>query len=463
MMETVGPSSAGPSPRRESSRQRASRIPLDYWKHRGPIDRWKLILSGMAAVLIVLVWLGARFALPGGDNAFASPGSIVRRHLEETKNQCSSCHVDFHPISTGNALSGVIGVSEGCKQCHKEFNAADHHANQSAGMTPSCGSCHHDHRGLNASLVNLPDSDCTSCHRDLAKSMSESKLKCPNKVTDFVTDHPDFKVEPKPERIKFNHALHLTPGQKSRWTLAQVKAIDAAAYKRYSEHQEKKDPNDLVTLDCASCHRIGPKGAYMEPIKFDTDCKGCHALTYEEGLKAVEHGHQPAVFKSIVEKEIKDHPLKTADVPPAVTPLPGRSVDAATPKSPTAEQRIEWAQRILFAGKQTCAECHYFEAPVASWPVVKPAQLSPVWQPHAIFNHEKHKAMNCVDCHKQAQTSTSSAVVALPDKASCVECHKPGGRQLEGKAAPSNCTTCHLYHHGDEPMQRFKDRGLLPK
>src|SRR5437868_5679885 len=117
MMATADPSSGGAGPPRETSRQRAARIPLDYWKQRGPIDRWKLILSGVAALAAVALWLGARFLLPGGDSAFASPGPLAGSH-HRYNNDCAQCHVDFQPIKADNALSGWLGVGAGCSGCH---------------------------------------------------------------------------------------------------------------------------------------------------------------------------------------------------------------------------------------------------------------------------------------------------------------------------------------------------------
>src|SRR5205807_2410828 len=83
---------------------------------------------------------------------------------------------------------------------------------------PSCGTCHRDHRGADASLVFMADADCTQCHGSLKSHAKDAAaIASADGVTGFAEGrgHPDFAPlkKPDPGRLKFNHKLHLTPGQ----------------------------------------------------------------------------------------------------------------------------------------------------------------------------------------------------------------------------------------------------------
>ena len=54
-------------------------------------------------------------------------------------------------------------------------------------------------------------------------------------VTSFPTNHPEFAV-PKsdPGNIKFNHGLHMQPGQTVSWTKAQMEKLDPEAARPYA-------------------------------------------------------------------------------------------------------------------------------------------------------------------------------------------------------------------------------------
>src|SRR5262249_34013536 len=120
------------------------------------------------------------------------------------------------------------------------------------------------HRGADASLVHLPDNDCTRCHADLTHHVSGPlPPKHQKSVTRFdLKGHPEFKAvrdKADPGRLKFNHKLHMTPGQVlasggKPYTLADI--TDAGERDRYEAMQplELHSKQSPVTLSCASCH-----------------------------------------------------------------------------------------------------------------------------------------------------------------------------------------------------------------
>ena len=74
---------------RYTTKGRAKRIQLDYFKQLHPFRRWKLILSVAAPVLAALVLAG--FALRGNQRIYNS-GPVSTAHAMFGA-QCGSCHV----------------------------------------------------------------------------------------------------------------------------------------------------------------------------------------------------------------------------------------------------------------------------------------------------------------------------------------------------------------------------------
>jgi hypothetical protein len=77
----------------------------------------------------------------------------------------------------------------------------------------------------------------------------------------------------------------------------------------------------------------------------------------------------------------------------------------------------------------------------APWPIVVKSNITQRWFQHAVFNHDTHKLLRCVECHSGALTSQETADVLLPGIQTCEKCHH-GGRE----AAESRCFECHTYH-----------------
>ncbi len=385
--------------------------------------------------------------------------------------------------------------------CHK---VEDHHANQLATASPStaCASCHRDHRGRDASLVRLPDGDCTSCHANLKAHARVAQAEFRD-VTAFPSGHPEFalfagKARPvDPGTLKFNHKVHLARGLNPAaggMPILKVEQLSGAGRERYANGRKL---DEGVQLECISCHRLesgsrapssSPEGslaalanplpgtgAYMRPISYQTDCAECHTLTVPmtqgdgTSTRVVQHRLQPpALHDFLTNASIgitleKDEKLLEAFTPSKQL-RPGFAGPAEQSASKEVEARVSRAEKILFGkGAGTCTECHNykvagatraypdFDAPLAS-AAISPTYVPTIWYEHARFDHSSHRAVSCKECHASAWSSATSEDVLIPAKDSCVKCHAPASRdpagQVQGGAGHS-CTECHRYHGAD--------------
>jgi predicted CXXCH cytochrome family protein len=481
-----------PAATQETGKRRASRIPLDYFKRWTSLDKWKLGGSLLTLAAVVGYFAYAAFSSAGEERYSRGPVTHHHANLE-----CAACHEGFTSVTGmfGSRTSAKVS-NEKCEKCHA---GPLHHPDMNPSLTVSCGGCHREHRGADASLVRLPNSDCTSCHETLSDKY---------KATDFVTNHPRFAFEPPekkkdPGTISFSHAQHMTPGQvypadsSGKKKFKDLEKTEVDRYKRAQglELGEKTD-NEVVKLSCASCHQLDvgdfglkekpaglteaalqPRGsgAYYQPIIYDVACKACHPLTFDSDLKdekgsliSAPHRVQPDELKRFVEgaylrEYVKPGPSKVfADVKNRLTaPLPGHLPPGEPGEvNKAVHSRTDAELKILSA---KCTQCHssYSEGKV------EPANIPQVWQPHARFNHVSHRVMDCRSCHpnaaalligdKEANPNASkvNTDVNLPDIANCRQCHAPAqtvsGKRIGG--IRDDCTGCHSYHHGTAPLQ----------
>jgi hypothetical protein len=477
----------------ETGKQRATRIPLDYYKEPNSLERWKLGL-GLAALLLTTGWLAAGLLQSDQGRTNYSRGPVAAVHATWEDN-CTVCHVPFSPIR-GNFWASGEESSKNCQACHA---GPTHHVKQN--FEPACAACHHDHRGRDASLVRIPVSDCTQCHSDLAKNLKDgTKTDFENAVTQFTTNHPEFRSrKTDPGRIRFNHKVHMTAGFGTKFKLADI--IDPAERQRYQEKESGVTitKGGLLQLQCTSCHRLDSNdftlkrdqlqglpdaavlprrsaGATMLPIIYENQCQACHPLTFERnkeneprsGYVSVRHRLQPKPVHQFLEghytaKALEgDFKIFDEKVPPI--PLPGKGLRKdEQPVRDFIRQRVARAERLLFSDN-TCGKCH---AGAKLGGRIEPANIPDVWLKFGLFNHSAHRAVDCRSCHPGAypflednttpnpRASITSSDVLIPDVANCRQCHAPrsntAGKVVGG--ARFDCTECHRYHNGDHPWQ----------
>jgi hypothetical protein len=357
-----------------------------------------------------------------------------------------------------------------------------------------------EHRGHDA-LVRVDDRRCTDCHEDLHRddgSPPGPGYGCEGiarKVHRFdVTDaHPDFRrrngnetAYPDPGRIRFNHAVHLSPGGVEAVDQEELnKQLDEVARNAF-EPLAPPFPVKKQVLDCADCHRMDAEGRYAEPIAYERHCKSCHPLLASldgewdvprlrwlgwrfarTSLRHPSPGGTPLTVRAELRQRLADFIRSTNDpsllqprqAPPA-WPLPARDPDGVS----LTKDEYAWVNRQLSKTEggvlRGCRYCHQQMKPAMGdadgLPVMTGSSIPARWWDNANFEHAAHRMLKCVECHPAAQDSTKSSDVLLPGKATCVKCHVKSC----GPAARADCAGCHSYH--DPKAQRqARERGRL--
>ena len=389
-------------PEHTHAKPRASRIPLDYFRHADFWTRWKGRLS-LIAVIAGLGLVAWGMASPEARRAALSRGRLVGAH-SAWNSDCSACHREDLSFAAetrlnprGNPCAGGL-MDQRCNACHNggfpvesagtvSWAGAFHHANASPESTASCAGCHHDHQGEHASLTKVPDASCANCHSGLdAHAISAQSVKAAKSVGAFASGaHPPFRAQSEkwkdPGSVKFNHALHLKVGMGQNYALRQVAAAEQGRYKAYAGGDK-----ELLALDCAACHHLdanaatgGParqQGGVFLPVSFERDCKACHELAFTrdtDGTRVeVPHKVQPSELKAFVEATYARQFLReqgSADKPAdqnVLPPLPGRlpSAGLSAPDLKAFEKaygsRVRGALTRLMS-RAVCAECHHLE------------------------------------------------------------------------------------------------------
>ena len=448
-------------PRRvRTTKTLAKRMDLQYFKNLHPLRRWRLYLS-IAVPVIAVVWFVS--ARASGQKVYSS-GPLSASHAV-FGNQCNVCHV---------AQAGVFRkeVSDNaCLRCHE---APAHHPSKVT-FTPSCGSCHIEHKG-SLRLAHTKDLSCAQCHTNLQVRVGEVKYVSP--INDFDDHHPQFAVlRPgvvDPGTIKLNHYAHLVP--KSAGPNAPVQLLAG--------------PNGPVQLTCHDCHRpadeqgtwpyaMGPAkpvaevmdvnekmpdskkmgderrlpapDAYMAPILYSVQCAGCHYkdLQFDKRFAEPVPHDKPEVVQAYLIKKYTDY---FAAHPNALSePLPVSRIISTTmrPMPPPPHTREEWinwqveyADRVLF--DKGCKLCHTMIERSGTLPAVAKSDMPRRWLEHATFDHDAHRMLTCTTCHTKAPHSRQTADILIPGIASCRSCHQEAGPEHD--AADGRCSECHQYH-----------------
>jgi hypothetical protein len=450
----------------------AKRMDLQYFTHMHPLRKWRRWLA-IGIPVIAVVWFVSARATGEGKKVYSS-GPVSAHHAFFGK-RCELCHVTqgfFHKEVKDTA----------CLSCH---DAPAHHPTEVRAdfKQPACGSCHVEHRA-SQQLAKTMDSGCTECHADInaaaksdvadkvAKESTSSNGNSFDKlhVAGFDHDHPQFDPfqSGDPGTVKLNHYAHLhdkIAGPNGENDKVQMTcndchrtAADRRAWPYAHEVQAcPAQPNapaaavQTAALTMQDDPREASPRAYMQPIKFATQCAGCHMkdLQFDKRFSdTVPHCQTGVVQKFLVEKYtqyIAAHPNAMSEplVPNRVA-LSSLVVLPAPPK--TREEWIKWqvanADRLLY--DKGCKLCHTMVQGEGPIPTVAKSQIPVRWMQHADFDHDAHRMVKCESCHAQAANSRKTSDVLLPGVASCRGCHQQGGAMHD--AADGRCSECHEYH-----------------
>jgi len=223
-----------------------------------------LILGGAVAGFLLLLQLGGSWLSPLREPLM--PGALAGTH--STIANCEACH---------DTARGVPNFR--CQRCHDESGPgrmtqtahAGRHIPRQTDARPTeaaedldCVTCHLEHRGRQATLSVVSDSECAACH-GAARETAEGPRP---RISDF-DDHPEFGVVLADRKAKasgnrlqqvtgifFSHAIHLRELSKKLRGVPELRL-------------------------CQECHKLeGPSGTTghreFAPISLDADCVSCH-------------------------------------------------------------------------------------------------------------------------------------------------------------------------------------------
>jgi predicted CXXCH cytochrome family protein len=401
-----------------------------------------------------------------------SSGDLSSAHAALTSN-CQACHVQpFQPVQ-----------DNACKACHT--NVHDHAPlaqmqramPQLAGLrgfqqsirdtfgqtTGRCVECHTEHEGPQR-MTPTPQQFCADCHTDLRSRLPQTRL---GPASDFSAQHhPEFQPlvltrwdngQPQYQRValnqhplemsnlKFPHALHLSA----------TNGVAQAARANGLGQQ----------LECASCHTPTGDGARFQPVDMARNCAACHDLAFDRiggTLRTLRHGDPAQVIADIRGLYRAGGPAFPPELSPGGRARPGdanqirAAVQFARAQADTANRGERAIQAIFTGDNGTCSECHVVQAPPPGTLNyrIAPVQFTSRYIFHGWFDHRPHQIVQrpgerrlegsagCLSCHN-ANASSSSSDVMLPNLASCQACH---GGERTSLPVPSTCAMCHDYH-----------------
>jgi hypothetical protein len=444
---------------------------LDYYRHSRPTRTWKwwwnVAAVGLGAAVVAGVYLFER------DAAFhAAPVSSVHSTFG---NRCELCHdqaghTAWRLITLGDSFHSVSDAA--CQACHR---AAVHQTDLVAGpacvachqehrpdqalshvMDGHCTDCHRQLElddGQPASFFAEIDRFGVGgvAHPEFAVLRTSEEDVGPRHGAHAVAA---FAAAGRPGTrqdrmhgarggqwvdrggLKFNHKMHLDP--------AGVVHPD----------REKR------LLACSACHVPEASGQYMQPIEYERHCAQCHPLRLTGPLSRLGEIPHRAVeeVRGVVRERLSrlrqesqreasadrstSPPGPPGAAPPRLALLPTPAVLSEADELKIDELMVR-ADHAVFGleAKGMCRHCHHVEIRDGEWhvphvnPLVgdgvvrgspdpahraggsvgRPATTNKMvpdrWLPHARFDHQSHRAIQCGECHAAAESSATGDIL----------------------------------------------------
>ena len=444
-------------PRTRTTKKLAQRIDLNYFKRSNPQRRWRtwLAIALPALAVVWLLWHGVR-----RDDTVYSSGRLSAAHAV-LNSDCAACHVR----DTGSFSAAATDAA--CLACH---DGPIHKDNQM--FTPTCASCHLDHRGP-IRLAETSDASCTQCHAGLLSRSGIPKIE--TRVGSFSGEHPEFHAlrqqRPDPGTVKLNHAVHLKKDLRGP-DGKPVQLVCHDCHRLTEEREpwpygaEEVRPSGIKsrsTEPAASARSpqhirgIG-SGRLMGPVSYEKACARCHLLQFDKRFQeGVPHGEQAPEIHGFVVRKFFDYirmhssELRVVREPDRnLTGKPALPVARTLTPAQWVDERTIEAEQLLW--RKTCKQCHTLTFPLAGIklyphggvlqgaPLIEETKAPVRWMPHAKFSHTAHQMLTCTSCHA-ATTSKETSDVLLPGIATCQSCHSQ-----TASGAESRCFLCHTYH-----------------
>ncbi|MFM2057949.1 MAG: hypothetical protein RLY71_2334 [Pseudomonadota bacterium] len=229
--------------------------------------------------LLVGLWLVMPTpAMAQGIESVLAPGDVIKGHAK-VEHECKSCHIKFERN----------GQDRLCSECHKEIGQdvrakTGFHGRQ---KPQACRSCHTDHKGRNARIVDLDEktfdhrqtdyllrgkhveAKCDSCHKP-GKKWLEAPQDC-NSCHKKDDVHKgalgpkcaDCHNESDWKKVIFDH-------DKTRFVLRD-KHFDAKCDACHKDNKYKDTPRT-----CIACHKKDDDGQKGHKGQFGEKCDSCH-------------------------------------------------------------------------------------------------------------------------------------------------------------------------------------------
>ncbi len=268
-----GPCERGPSQDGRCCRDLPPCLPVRSLRsRRGRLTTWVTV----ACLGVILLLFGSRMKADLVD-----PGTLYTGHAEI--EACADCHVSFDAgpigwVRAAFAAANPIADSDKCLDCHKwgdnalnphnvaktalaeltsKFTNTDEASStpwtvqMSRGVFPiptethngtlACGTCHKEHEGEEANLLEVTNARCQSCHEKTFEA--------------FSVGHPSFGDYPYLQRthLIFDHESH-----------------------NRKNFPEKVKQGIKPPETCDSCHMPDGTGGFMLTADFDDTCAQCH-------------------------------------------------------------------------------------------------------------------------------------------------------------------------------------------
>lgn len=237
-----------------------SRLPVAA-RYLVPDSRGRLFLFGaiLAAVLLVPLVLDATM----GSARLVSSGPLSSQHTIFGKD-CATCHT---PVEGP--------TDQKCESCHEKqgdalgvysfdrhylYRSDDYDRSAPSSSELQCASCHVEHEGADAALVDVDEGTCIACHE----------------FGSFDQGHPEFRFAQEqirdPSNLHFPHIYHV------------------------DEVMLDQDFTDLEQA-CLQCHEPVDDGSGFQSISFEKHCDSCH-LSAREATPALPlvNGSGPGVI-----------------------------------------------------------------------------------------------------------------------------------------------------------------------
>ena len=372
--------------------------------------RWLLALP--------LALAGFAPALAQNIESVLRPGELIQGHAK-WEEECSECHVRFDRAAQDQL----------CMGCHKEVGQdMRNHAGYHGRLKPqTCRSCHTDHKGRNAKIVELDKKkfdhektdyvlrgkhvkvecdkchepkkkyweaakDCNSCHRKDDVHKGSLGPKC----ADCHTDN-DWK------EAKFDH-------DKTRFPLKD-KHVDTKCVDCHKKGVDYKD----APRTCVGCHKKDDDGAKGHKGQYGDRCDSCH------GAKA----WKPSTFNHDNDTKYtlrgKHRTTKCADCHTGHL-YKNKVGSACIDCHKKDDDGLKGHKGSL---GRDCAACHTESG----------------WKEKGKFDHDKtkfpllgkHNDVKCADCHKSTNYKEAPS--------DCYSCHKKDDKH-DGNLG-TKCESCH--------------------